>query len=118
LDDAIHSPGTGEFFYVDMVTEGILLYDTSHVKFISPRELTTTGKKEKAQRYFDTWFPQATTFLKGSRFYKSESHHKIAAFELHQPAESLYYAILLVFTDYKPKAHNFWKLRKKAKPNF
>src|SRR5690606_21617446 len=38
------------------------------------------------------------------------------AFELHQATESLYYAVLLVFTDYKPKTHNLWKLRKKTKP--
>lgn len=27
----------------------------------------------------------------------------------------MYYATLLVFTDYKPKTHNLWKLRKKSK---
>jgi HEPN domain-containing protein len=101
---------------VDIITDGILLYDAGKVEFAKPRELTFPEKKEKAQRYFDTWFPQAKTFLKGSSFYKSESEYKIAAFELQQATESLYYAILLVFTDYKPKTHNLWKLRKKTKP--
>jgi HEPN domain-containing protein len=36
-------------------------------------------------------------------------------FILHQAAESFYYATLLVFTGYKPKTHNLYKLRKQAK---
>ena len=34
---------------------------------------------------------------------------------MHQAAESFYYATLLVFTGYKPKSHNLYKLRKQAK---
>lgn len=106
----------GEYFWVDIAKEGILLYDKGTVKFAEPRELTATEKKEKAQRYFDTWFPQANIFLKNAKFDFSENYLKIGAFELHQATESLYYSTLLVFTDYKPKTHNLWKLRKKAKP--
>lgn len=106
----------GEYFFVDIVKEGILLYDTGRVHFASPRSLTAAEKKVKSERYFNTWFPQANIFLKNSRFDFSEGHLKIAAFELHQSAESLYYTLLLVFTDYKPKTHNLWKLRKKSKP--
>jgi len=106
----------GEYFWVDIVKEGVLLYDKHTVTFSEPRELTNAEKKEKAQRYFDTWFPQASTFLKGSNFYRNEGDFKIGTFLLHQATESLYYATLLVYTDYKPKTHNLWKLRKKAKP--
>ncbi len=106
----------GEYFFVDIVTEGVLLYDTGKVQFAKPRELTAAEKKEKAQRYFDTWFPQASGFINASKFSASDSNLKIAAFLLHQATESLYYATLLVFTDYKPKTHNLWKLRKKTKP--
>ncbi|WP_193311805.1 HEPN domain-containing protein [Agriterribacter humi] len=107
--------GWGEYFWVDIVKEGILLYNKGTVQFVEPRELTNSEKKEKAQRYFDTWFPQGQKFLKGSKFYKNEGDLKIATFELHQATESLYYTTLLVFTDYKPKTHNLWKLRKKSK---
>lgn len=106
----------GEYFFVDIVNEGILLYDTGSLQFATPRELTNAEKKVKAERYYDTWFPQAGIFLKGSKYYKGEGALKTAAFELHQSTESLYYAVLLVFTDYKPKTHNLWKLRKKSKP--
>ena len=106
----------GEYFFVDIVTDGVLLYDTGNVKFAKPRELTTSEKKEKAQRYFDTWFQQANGFIDTSKFSANNSNLKIAAFLLHQAAESLYYATLLVFSDYKPKTHNLWKLRRKTKP--
>lgn len=106
----------GEYFWVDIVKEGILMYDKGTVTFAEPRILTPAEKREKAQRYFDTWFPQAGIFLKNAKFDFNEGHLKIGAFELHQATESLYYATLLVFTDYKPKTHNLWKLRRKAKP--
>ena len=106
----------GEYFFVDIVKEGIILYDKGNVQFVAPRELTETEKKEKAQRYFDTWFPQANAFINSAAFNLGENELKIGAFVLHQAAESLYYTILLVFTDYKPKVHNLWKLRKKSKP--
>lgn len=105
----------GQYFFTDIVNEGILLFDTKKVHFAEPRQLTPEEDKEKAQRYFDIWFPQAIQFLKGAQFYLSESSPKTGAFILHQATESLYYATLLVFTGYKPKTHNLWKLRKHAK---
>lgn len=106
----------GEYFFVDIVKTGILLYDKGTIAFSEPRELTPAEKKEKAQRYFDTWFPQANEFLYGSKMYLERNSLKTSVFSLHQATESFYYATLLVFTDYKPKTHNLWKLRKKSKP--
>ena len=106
----------GEYFWIDILEEGVLMYDKGTVQFSEPRELTSTEKKKKTQRYFETWFPQANIFLKNAKFDFSENHLKIGAFELHQATESLYYATQLVFTDYKPKTHNLWKLRRKTKP--
>ena len=106
----------GEYFFVDIVKEGILLYDTASSEFVEPRELAPLERKEKALRYFNTWFPRSEKMIKGCKFYYTENDLKEAVLLLHQAAESLYYTVLLVFTDYKPKLHNLWKLRKKAKP--
>lgn len=106
----------GEYFWVDIVKEGIVMYDKGSVTFAEPRELTAVEKREKAQRYYDTWFPQGASFLRGANFFLGDNSLNLADFSLHQAAESLYYAVLLVFTDYKPKIHNLWKLRKKVKP--
>lgn len=106
----------GEYFFTDIVKEGILLFDNKKVEFEPFRELTPTARREKATRYFDTWFPQGMEFVEGSRFYLHRDNIRTGVFLLHQAAESLYYATLLVFTDYKPKTHNLWKLRRKTKP--
>lgn len=105
----------GEYFFVDIVREGITLTDKGTVIFAEPRILTNIEKQEKAERYFQTWFPQAVNLLKTARFNFSEGDYKIGVFLLHQAVESLYNATLLVFTDYKHKIHNLWKLRKKTK---
>ena len=106
----------GEYFFVDIVNEGISLFDNNNVRFAPSRELTSSERREKASRYFNTWFPQGIEFIEGSRFYLDRDNIRTGVFLLHQAAESLYYATLLVFTDYKPKTHNLWKLRRKTKP--
>jgi predicted nucleotidyltransferase/HEPN domain-containing protein len=106
----------GEYFFVDIIKEGILLHDNGSLQFAKPRELTSLERKEKALRYFNTWFPQVNEFIVGCKFHMQRNNLKIAVFELHQAAESLYYSVLLIYTDYKPKLHNLWKLRKKTKP--
>lgn len=105
----------GQYFFADIVKEGILLYDTDIVHFAEPREITPEEEKMIAQRYFDIWFNRAIEFETDTEnAFKRDSFNK-AAFELHQATESLYYATLLVFTGYKPKTHNLFKLRKHAK---
>ncbi|MBT1704447.1 HEPN domain-containing protein [Chryseosolibacter indicus] len=105
-----------EYFFVDIIREGILLYDKNYLQFASPKDLTPAEKKQKAERYFKTWFPQANEFIIDCNHAFNRDSLNKSAFELHQATESLYYATLLVFTDYKPKTHNLWKLRKKTKP--
>lgn len=107
--------GWGQYFFADIVREGVLLYDTGDVQFAEPHKLTGKEERERAQRYFDLWFPRSSGFLNGVKFFLSQNELKIGAFNLHQATESLYYALLLVFTGYKPKTHNLWKLRKKTK---
>lgn len=108
--------GWGQHFFTDIVNEGVLLYDTGIVQFAKPRILTSAEEKEKAQGYFDLWFPESKVFIKVATFCLQEKDLRIGAFNLHQATESLFYAVLLVFTGYKPKTHNLWKLRKKTKP--
>lgn len=107
--------GFGQYFFTDILNEGVLLYDTGRFEFNQPHELTSEEKKIISQRYYDIWFPQGREFiLDGSNALERGSYKK-AAFEFHQAAESFYNAMLLVFTSYKPKTHNLWKLRKRAK---
>jgi HEPN domain-containing protein len=111
----------GQYFFTDIVKEGILLYDTGTIKFTEPRELPKSEMKEIAQRYFNQWFKTATNFLSYSKhaFEKLiEENEPLndAVFLLHQSTERFYNTMLLVFTSYKPKTHNLDKLRHYAKP--
>lgn len=105
----------GQYFFSDIIKEGIVLYDKGTITFATARELSSHEVKEIAQRYFDKWFPPGIEFIAASDLIASRNNLKIAAFQLHQAAETLYYTVLLVFTLYKPKTHNLGKLRKLAK---
>jgi hypothetical protein len=61
----------GQYFFTDIVKEGIKLYDTGNVEFAQPVQLTVAQEKEIAQRYFDIWF--------------LENLYKPSIFFLHEP---------------------------------
>ena len=105
----------GQYFFTDIIREGILLYDTDNYQFVESAKLTPQEEAEKAKGYFDIWFPRGQGFLKGANFYLTESDVRLSAFSLHQAAECFYNTALLVFTGYKPKTHNLQKLRNYAK---
>jgi HEPN domain-containing protein/predicted nucleotidyltransferase len=105
----------GQYFFADIVKEGIRLYDTDIVKFAQPREQTPEEEKLIAQRYFDLWYTRSKEFFIDTNHALSRKSLSLGTFYLHQATESLYYSILLVFTGYKPKTHNLFKLRKFSK---
>lgn len=105
----------GQYFFADIVKEGVLLYDKGTVQFSVPRKLTPMEEQEISQRYYDKWFHPGREFISASELIAMNGNLKIAAFQLHQAAETFYYTTLLVFTGYKPKTHNLGKLRKQAK---
>src|SRR5690606_20322677 len=74
----------GQYFFTDIIREGVLLYDTGNYRFAEPATLTPPEEKEKARGYFDIWFPRGRGFLKGANFYLSESDVRLSAFSLHQ----------------------------------
>lgn len=107
--------GWGQYFFADIVKEGIILYDSGRINFIEPRVLTAQEAKEISQLYFQKWFKRANGFISGIDGYISKEEYNVCAFILHQAAESYYYTTLLVFTGYKPKTHNLGKLKKQTK---
>lgn len=106
----------GQYFFADIVKEGIVLYDKGTVSFAKPRELTIAEKKQIAQDYFEKWSTKGNEFLIDALNAYQRRSLSNAVFYLHQATESFYYTLLLVFTGYKPKTHNLAKLRRKAKP--
>jgi uncharacterized protein len=106
----------GQYFFTDIIKEGVLLYDTKKVEFADLLELSPKEEKKISQVYFDIWFRRSQEFLIDAKHAFNRDSYSKAVFELHQATENLYYTILLVFTGYKPKTHKLHKLRKYAKP--
>lgn len=105
----------GQYFFADIVKEGILLFYSSKVTFLEPRILTPSEEKTIAEQYFEKWFNRGISFLNGIDGYLSKKEFNVSAFILHQVTESFFYTVLLVFTGYKPKTHNLGKLKKQMK---
>lgn len=101
----------GNYFYIDIKNEGLLLYDSGEYKLTEPKKLTASEVSANAKRDFDFWFKKSQSFLKDFNHNIEDKEFNNAAFHLHQVAETLYVATLLVFTGYKPKTHNLEKLR-------
>jgi HEPN domain-containing protein/predicted nucleotidyltransferase len=108
--------GWGQYFFSDIVNEGIILFDSGLVDFSAPRILTPDEESKKALDYFNVWYQRAQGFMRLPQVSLESGDLRIGAFNLHQATESLYFTVLLVFTGYKPRIHNLWKLRKKTKP--
>ncbi len=101
----------GNYFFIDILKEGICLYNTKKYVLSKPKQLSTNDRIRKAQMYFSKWMKNANEFLIDfNNAFERVSYSK-AAFELHQATERYFMTVLLVLTDYKPKIHDLGKLR-------
>lgn len=104
----------GRPFFVDIVRDGLVLYDTGASEFSRPRTLSREEAHREAEGNFDEWFPSASDFLDQATHALQKERWKVAAFELHQSAERLYHCVLLTQTLYSTKSHNLNFLRAQA----
>ncbi|MCG8340946.1 MAG: HEPN domain-containing protein, partial [Cytophagales bacterium] len=98
------------YFFVDILKEGIMLYDSGNYQLATPQPLSLKKRKKKAQDYFEYWFESANEFYDHYLFDIEKGRYSLAAFDLHQATERYYVTFLLVFTDYRPKTHDIEKL--------
>ena len=106
----------GQYFFSDVIKEGVLLYDTGEFALSPVREeIPWKERKAIAQEEYEDWFESGAEFLIAVNMLLEKMILKKAAFLLHQATESFYNAILLVFTGYKPKTHDILDLSKKAR---
>lgn len=101
----------GRPFFVDIVEQGIALYEAEGFGFAAPRILPPAEAKAEAQKHFDHWFGSAEEFIGTARFAASQGWKNKAAFDFHQTTERLYHCALLVLTLYSPKSHRLNFLR-------
>ena len=111
LTDVNQQLERGRPFFVDIVKQGVVLYEAEGFPLAAPRDLPPEEARNEAQAYFDEWFPSASKFKRAADFLVSDDGPKEAAFAYHQSVERLYHCTLLVLTLYSPKSHRLNFLR-------
>jgi HEPN domain-containing protein len=114
LDEVNQSLKRGEYFWVDIARDGIVLYEMPCHPLATPMPLTDADAYKMATGYFEEWLKKVDSAIKGAAFYMSEREYNDAAFTLHQATERAYICFLLVRTLYFPRSHNIKFLRSLA----
>ncbi|MCO8018696.1 HEPN domain-containing protein [Brevundimonas diminuta] len=109
----------GEYFWTDIVHDGVVLYELPGHPFAQPQPMTALEARAAAQRYFDARIKDLNLWIDDARRHVAmggEGQHvrKRAAFLLHQATETAYACFLLTHTFYFPRSHNIKFLRSLA----
>lgn len=111
LDDVNEKLKLGRYFFIDIVRDGILLFEEPGHPFVEPQPLSPAEALRETQDYYDEWFESAVDFFQSASDARSRGKDKLAAFLLHQATERFYHCLFLVRTLYSPKTHNLNQLR-------
>jgi predicted nucleotidyltransferase/HEPN domain-containing protein len=104
----------GRPFFLDIVRDGIALYEAPDQPLDGPEALSEAQALAEAQRNFEVWYPSAGKFIRAGEFLRRDDAPKEAAFQFHQATERLYHCVLLVLSQYSPKSHKLNILRSLA----
>jgi HEPN domain-containing protein len=113
VDDVRQQLARGSSFFRDVMTEGVALYDAGRVA-ITVSELTPATHHALARETFQRYFDHAAQLYRSFERNLAHGALAIAAFELHQVAETICKAVLVVFTAYLPKTHDLDELGRRC----
>ena len=103
--------GRSQYFFTDLVKDGILLFNDEQYELAKPRQLNFHEIRTIAESEFNNYYPSAISLTGAlTSYFLPHSDYMNAAFLLHQICEKYYYVILLVCTNYKPKIHKLTEL--------
>ena len=110
----------GQYFFSDIIKEGIVLFDSGEFIFSDSKPLSRDEEKEVALRSYEKWVKSGIRFLDHTKVMLENALLKgfplnEVIFNLNQSAEKLYGGLLLVYTGYKPKTHKLKVYRKYSK---
>ncbi|WP_067739326.1 HEPN domain-containing protein [Novosphingobium naphthalenivorans] len=111
LEDVNEKLRLGRYFFMDILRDGIVLFEEPGHPFVEPEQLSPKEALQETRDYFEEWFESAQKFKRASDFLIGDGAPKEAVFNLHQATERLYHCIFLVRTLYSPKTHNLNRLR-------
>jgi predicted nucleotidyltransferase/HEPN domain-containing protein len=111
LDDVNEKLRLGRYFFIDIVREGILLFEEPGHPFAEAQPLSPEEALRETRDYFEEWFESAVRRFELAKGALAKGYLKEAAFDLHQVTERFYHCLFLVRTLYSPKTHNLNQLR-------
>jgi predicted nucleotidyltransferase/HEPN domain-containing protein len=101
----------GQYFFVDLAREGIVLYEFDDRPLAEPKPLGPADALRVAEEHFKRHFSDARDFADVALFLIAKGNLHLAAFNLHQAVETAYSTYLLTLTNYSPPSHNLKFLR-------
>ncbi|OUS23781.1 hypothetical protein A9Q99_27490 [Gammaproteobacteria bacterium 45_16_T64] len=104
----------GEYFYQDVVSEGVVLLDNSF-ELAKPQTLTLPERRALSIRYFERFFGKASQFHSMFEFNFQRGQLVGGIYNLHQMTEHLFASYLATMTHYKPRTHRLFELRAETK---
>jgi predicted nucleotidyltransferase/HEPN domain-containing protein len=104
----------GRYFFMDVRSDGIALYEDEDTELHEPKPKTPAQALTMAKEYFEEWFPSGMRCYVNYQDDLRRGWSKDAAFMLHQSTERLYHCVLLVSNFYTPHVHNLAFLRTQA----
>lgn len=97
--------------FVDILREGILLYELDERPLAEPKSLSPADALRVAREHFERQCASAIYICRLARYAISDEQLNHAAFNLHQAVETAYSCLLLTLTNYSPPSHNVKLLR-------
>ncbi len=113
-DDVNEKLRFGRYFFMDILKDGIVLFEEPGFPFAEPLPLSREQALKETQDYFDDWFESARRRLEIATEDLAKGYLKEAAFDFHQATERFYHCLFLTRTLYSPKTHNLNRLRDMA----
>jgi predicted nucleotidyltransferase/HEPN domain-containing protein len=111
FDDVNEKLRLGRYFFIDILREGIVLFEEPEHPFVEPRPLSAKQALDETLGFFEEWFAGAVGLQRNAGYAVNDEDLKLAAFLFHQATERLYQCLFLVRTLYMPKTHNLNRLR-------
>ncbi len=114
IDDVNQQLELGRYFFMDIVREGIVLFEEPGHPFAEAQPLSPVDALKESETYYNGWLTSADRFFTNARENAERKWNNEAAFLFHQTTERYYHTLFLVLTLYSPKTHNLNQLRKLA----
>ncbi|WP_263588873.1 DNA-binding protein [Sphingopyxis sp. GC21] len=105
---------TGDPRLVDIVSNGIALYQCDATPFKSPRHLSPAERQSRGRAEYARWYARGSDFLQCAGFCRDQVNDSMAALQLHQACELFYSCVSWSLTLYGLRTHELDDLRRAA----